>query len=63
MGECEVAKVKVWVEDRRLGGGGVGRPNGADGVFWDSQQGGEEGVGRMEAPEVKVWKGGDVFGL
>ena len=63
VGECEVAKVRVWVEDRRLGGGGVGRPNGADGVFWDSQQGGEEGIGRTEAPVVKVWKGGDVFAL
>ena len=63
VGECEGAKSKVWVEERRVDDGGVGRPNGADGVFWDSQQAGEERVGKMEAPEVKVWKGGDVFGL
>jgi len=30
---------------------GEGRPPGADGVFWESQQGSQQ----KEAPEVKVW--------
>lgn len=46
-----------------LDGKGVGvagaRPSGADGVFWDSQQ--EGGEGMKKPPEVAAWKAGEVF--
>ncbi|KPI43981.1 Elongator complex protein 1 [Cyphellophora attinorum] len=38
------------------------RPSGADGVFWDSQvEVGEGGGASKEAPEVKAFKGSEVF--
>ena len=41
---------------------GERRPRGGEGVFWESQQGLEaEGGMRKEAPEVKVWEGGEGF--
>ncbi len=36
---------------------GRGRPSGADGVFWDSQQEG----GKVEAPVVKSWSGSELI--
>ena len=63
VGECQGAILKVWAAEPRVDDGGVGRPNGADGVVWDSQQGREDGTGMIEAPAVKAWKGGDAFGL
>ena len=60
---CGRARVEVWeavkVELEGQGAGlntydvdGVGRPPGADGVFWDSQQ----ESAKQRAPEVKVWR-------
>ncbi len=66
----EKAREEVWPEQEKMGEDGKGgqegekeeRPRGGGGVFWDSQQGlGGDGGGRKEAPEVKVWKGGEVF--
>ena len=68
----ERARGDVWpVETMEEGRGGVGeggegvemerRPRGGDGVFWESQQVLDEGVKGKEAPEVKVWKGGEIF--
>ncbi|OCT51702.1 Elongator complex protein 1 [Cladophialophora carrionii] len=62
-GACEKARVEVWgevkeavVAEDQAGTydiDGQGRPPGADGVFWDSQQ----EVGRKEPPVVKSWSG------
>ena len=64
--ECALARGEVWgLEEKvhevaqRDEGDGMGRPLGADGVFWDSLQEG----GKNEAPEVKVWNGGEIIGL
>ncbi|KAL6243017.1 putative elongator complex protein 1 [Rhinocladiella similis] len=58
---CVKAKGEVWqgatqAEDTEFGTdpydvNGEGRPPGADGVFWESQQ----GLQKKEAPEVKKW--------
>ncbi|ETN46250.1 uncharacterized protein HMPREF1541_00434 [Cyphellophora europaea CBS 101466] len=64
------AKTEVWGFEEEKGGAetaegnagelGRSRPNGADGVLWDSQQ--EGGEPKMKkAPEVKAWTGGEVF--
>ena len=65
----EKARGEVWPEtvqapqDLAAGNGmeQERRPRGADGVFWESQQGleGEAGA-RQEAPDVKVWKAGEM---
>ncbi|EXJ58709.1 hypothetical protein A1O7_06138 [Cladophialophora yegresii CBS 114405] len=66
---CEKGRVEVWgevkevaVADDQAGTGtydvdGQGRPPGADGVFWDSQQ----EVGRKEPPVVKSWSGSELI--
>ncbi|KAI9871854.1 MAG: hypothetical protein M1823_008328, partial [Watsoniomyces obsoletus] len=72
LGEAmEKAKEEIWAERaERLGGENrveaweaERRPRGADGVFWESQQQqvDEEGQGREDVPEVKAWKGGEIF--
>lgn len=64
--EGEQVKSVVWEEQGKLvvreGAGtfdvdGQGRPSGADGVFWDSQQ---EGATK-EAPIVKSWSGSELL--
>ena len=52
-------KVAVPAGDGQGVGEGLGRPSGADGVFWDSQQ--EVGERVQKPPEVVVWKAGEVF--
>jgi elongator complex protein 1 len=66
-GACEKARVEVWgpvkevavAEDHAVtyDVDGQGRPPGADGVFWDSQQ----EVGRKEPPVVKSWSGSELI--
>ncbi|KIW67274.1 hypothetical protein PV04_06539 [Phialophora macrospora] len=66
-GACEKARVEVWgdvkevvVAEDQAGTydvDGQGRPSGADGVFWDSQQ----QVGRKEPPVVKSWSGSELM--
>lgn len=56
------AEEKVGSGNGVVDGGEKGRPSGADGVFWDSQQetsGGEQAGAKP--PEVMPWKGGEVF--
>ena len=70
-GAMEKARSEVWPEQRQEEGAteeGVDgqqqerRPRGADGVYWESQQELEgDGVRSREAPEVKIWKGGEMF--
>lgn len=65
---CEKAKGEVWVEEtkqeERVGAeqgtydvDGQGRPPGADGVFWDSQQEAQKKL----APEVKRWTSSELI--
>jgi elongator complex protein 1 len=61
---CEKAKTDVWGETKKVEEepstydvDGLGRPTGADGVFWDSQQ----ETSKREAPEVKLWKVNELF--
>ena len=57
VGMCKQARSDVWgVSDSKVAGSGEQRPSGADGVFWDSQQG---AAGRTP-PEVRPW---DTIGL
>jgi elongator complex protein 1 len=54
---CRNAKADVWsVLDNKIADSGEERPSGADGVFWESQQGAAE----RTPPEVRVW---DTIGL
>ncbi|KIX04618.1 uncharacterized protein Z518_05488 [Rhinocladiella mackenziei CBS 650.93] len=57
--QCSKARIEVWQVPQEQGPAetthdvnGAGRPSGADGVLWDSQQ---EIQKIKEAPEVKVW--------
>ena len=57
--QCSRARVEVWQipqeqapVESTYAVNGEGRPSGADGVLWDSQQ---ESQKKKEAPEVKVW--------
>jgi elongator complex protein 1 len=66
-GACEKARVEVWGQVKEVAVAedhavtydvdGQGRPPGADGVFWDSQQ----EVGRKEPPVVKSWSGSELI--
>ena len=61
---CEDAKTRVWPEtaiaadadNSTYHASGEGRPNGADGILYDSQMDVHEG--RKPAPEVKTWQEG-----
>jgi len=62
---CGTAKAEAWgevkkIEEEQQGTydvDGLGRPAGADGVFWDSQQ----EVSRKDAPDVKLWTRRELF--
>lgn len=61
---CSEAKVVVWQvpQDQLQGEGthlvnGNGRPPGADGVLWDSQQENQ----KTEAPQVKIWTSSEII--
>jgi elongator complex protein 1 len=54
---CRNARADVWtVLNNKVADSGEERPSGADGVFWESQQ----GTAERTPPEVKVW---DTIGL
>lgn len=63
--QCSQTKIEVWQlpktevpAENTYDLNGEGRPSGADGVLWDSQQ---EIQKKKEAPEVKVWSSSDLI--
>ena len=57
VGMCQKARSEVWgVSDSKIADGNEERPSGADGVFWESQQ----GTAERTPPSVRLW---DAIGL